>query len=105
MYAVCSEVVLKVVSEVVVKPPHELVDKPLLRGLSIGKDGRSDAGSCVFLIWKAEILQRLLLCWSIHLLQKLQHLGFCTQSPLYFIHALEEDSSMAKNHGGRVVGE
>merc|ERR1712055_430457 len=92
-------------SEVVVQSPHELGNEPLFRGLRIGEDGRSDASSCVFVLGKAELLQGLGLGGSVHLFQKLQHLGLSTQSPLNFVHALEEDGSTAKNHGGGVVGE
>merc|ERR550517_1033396 len=74
-------------------------------GLRIGEDGRSDASSCVFVLGKAELRQGLRLGGSVHLLQKLQHLSLSTQSPLYFVHALEEDGSTAKNHGSGVVGE
>merc|ERR1719318_513968 len=89
--------------KVVIELPHELVDEPLLRRLSIGEDPGGDASGGVLVVGKAELLQRLALGWAVDLLQELQHLGLSTQSPLYFVHALEEDSGMSKNHAGGIV--
>merc|ERR1719474_2075382 len=90
---------LKVVNEL----PHELVDEPLLRRLSVGEDPGSDASGGVLVVGETQLLQGLALGWAVDLLQELQHLGLSTQSPLYFVHALEEDSSMPKNHVGGIV--
>merc|ERR1712002_251469 len=90
-------------SKVVIELPHELVDEPLLRRLCVGEDPGSDASCGVLVVGEAELLQRLALGRAVDLLQELQHLGLSTQSPLYFVHALEEDSGMPKNHAGGIV--